>query len=419
MFERMLDVPYHVQNTDVALAPPRALFYKNLLIPTINLNGISEEEKKALKTLDFDLFPYKESENEDILFTLLMTMFYELNLPQAFKIPDKTLYRFLKTICFRYRSVPFHNFFHAFNVTQTLYFFLVTCQAARMFSPLDQLSMLIGTLCHDIDHPGLNNDFQKKAQTRIAQLHQKSSLENHHFLQAICILSKPECNILCNMTPEEVEKVWTNVRHLIMATDLAVHGIVLKNLGAKAKQLNKIFKQALANPNFKPNLTEEETILLMCTLIKCADISNEIRKPELAWKWAKLVLQEFFSQAAKEKSMNLKVTPWMDAQKIIIAKEQMNFIQNLCLPLYTQAAVVFPGIQTCCQQLITNRGYWNERLLSYYTDAETKKKLGLDKSIWERNQAKAEGKSFLTSLAARSSNVVSSKKGTTTASGKK
>jgi hypothetical protein len=62
-----------------------------------------------------------------------------------------------------------------------------------------------------------------------------------------------------------------------MATDLAVHGIVLKNLAAKAKNLNRIFKQVLSNPSFRPNLTEEETILLMCTLIKCSDISNEVR----------------------------------------------------------------------------------------------------------------------------------------------
>jgi hypothetical protein len=93
MFERMLDVPYHVANVDVALAPPRALFYRMLLSPTINLNVLSMEEKRALMTLDFDLFPYKDMENEDILFVLLMTMFYELQLPQTFKISDKTLYR--------------------------------------------------------------------------------------------------------------------------------------------------------------------------------------------------------------------------------------------------------------------------------------------------------------------------------------
>eukprot|EP01102_Stenamoeba_stenopodia_P007293 TRINITY_DN203_c0_g3_i1.p1 TRINITY_DN203_c0_g3~~TRINITY_DN203_c0_g3_i1.p1 ORF type:complete len:419 (-),score=63.67 TRINITY_DN203_c0_g3_i1:58-1314(-) len=418
MFERMLDVPYNVQNVDVALAPPRQLIYKSLLVANLNLNGISEAEKKALATLEFDLFPYKEADNEDVLFALLMVMFYELKLPEIFKIAEKTLYRFLRTICFRYRSVPFHNFFHAFNVTQTLYFFLITCNAAKLFTPIEHLCMIIGTLCHDIDHPGLNNDFQKKAQTRISQLHQKSALENHHFLQAICILSKRECNILSNLSSDDQERVWTMVRHLIMATDLAVHGIVLKNLSAKAKTYNKLFKAVLANPIFKPNLSEEDTILLMCTLIKCSDISNEIRKPELAWKWAKLVLQEFFAQAAKEKSMNLKVTPWMDASKIIVAKEQMNFISNLCLPLYTQAAIVFPAIQQCCQQLNSNKGYWNDRLNSYYSDGETKKKLQ-EKSIWERNQAKAEGKSFLTFLAARSSNVASKKPPTAPTPGKK
>jgi len=100
MFERMLDVPYNVQNVDVALAPPRQLIYKSLLVTNLNLNGISDAEKRALATLDFDLFPYKEAENEDVLFALLMVMFYELRLPETFKIAEKTLYRFYFCFCF-------------------------------------------------------------------------------------------------------------------------------------------------------------------------------------------------------------------------------------------------------------------------------------------------------------------------------
>lgn len=33
--------------------------------------------------------------------------------------------------------------------------------------------------------------------------------------------------------------------------------------------------------------------------------------------------------------MGLPITAFMDRNKIIIAREQMNFIERLCLPLYT------------------------------------------------------------------------------------
>jgi hypothetical protein len=49
----------------------------------------------------------------------------------------------------------------------------------------------------------------------------------------------------------------------------------------------------------------------------------------MAQKWALRVLQEFFSQAQKEKTLSLPVTPFMDQNKIIIAKEQINFIKGI------------------------------------------------------------------------------------------
>lgn len=78
---------------------------------------------------------------------MIMQMFAKLDIISAFNIPEKTLYRsikllvfghfltfdrFLITLVYRYRVVPFHNFFHAFNVTQTLYVFLTTCGAGKV-----------------------------------------------------------------------------------------------------------------------------------------------------------------------------------------------------------------------------------------------------------------------------------------------
>lgn len=105
--------------------------------------------------------------------------------------------------------------------------------------------MMISALTHDCDHPGLNNSFQHKAGTRVctlnrvyrslqapAMLHQKSTLENHHLIQCMQILSLPECNILQNLDSNEKEALKLYIRHLILATDLSLHGSsALTNLG--------------------------------------------------------------------------------------------------------------------------------------------------------------------------------------------
>lgn len=56
--------------------------------------------------------------------------------------------------------------------------------------------------------------------------------------------------------------------------------------------------------------------------------------PDISNKWATRINREFFAQCDLEKELNLKVSAWMDYKKIILAKEQMNFIGGLCMPLY-------------------------------------------------------------------------------------
>lgn len=59
-----------------------------------------------------------------------------------------------------------------------------------------------------------------------ALLHQKSTLENHHLIQCMQILSLPECNILLNLDVSEKEALKVYIRHLILATDLSLHGML-------------------------------------------------------------------------------------------------------------------------------------------------------------------------------------------------
>jgi high affinity cGMP-specific 3',5'-cyclic phosphodiesterase 9 len=51
----------------------------------------------------------------------------------------------------------------------------------------------------------------------------------------------------------------------------------------------------LADSNEKPKTDEEKRLLMMC-LVKCADISNEIRPTIIAKGWAERVMTEFYAQ---------------------------------------------------------------------------------------------------------------------------
>jgi len=60
-----------------------------------------------------------------------VAMFLQLGLVKKFNIEKETLYRFLITVRRNYRDVPYHNWRHAFNVSQVMFAILMVSQLGR------------------------------------------------------------------------------------------------------------------------------------------------------------------------------------------------------------------------------------------------------------------------------------------------
>lgn len=71
-----------------------------------------------------------------------------------------------------YRGNPFHNFLHAFSVTQMMFFFLAGANVRSRIQEMDAVLLMVAALCHDLDHPGLNNVFQIKSKSNLAFIYQ-------------------------------------------------------------------------------------------------------------------------------------------------------------------------------------------------------------------------------------------------------
>jgi hypothetical protein len=101
---------------------------------------------------------------------------------------------------------------------------------------------LVGSLCHDIAHPGLTNTFEiasgshraltynglscslvDEVLTRLAVMHSidQSVLENHHAYTMFSILIQPECNIFAHMKREQRQELRTIMIKAILATDMS------------------------------------------------------------------------------------------------------------------------------------------------------------------------------------------------------
>lgn len=75
-------------------------------------------------------------------------------------IPPKTFITFMATLEDHYvKDNPFHNSLHAADVAQSTNVLLNTPALEGVFTPLEVGGALFAACIHDVDHPGLTNQF--------------------------------------------------------------------------------------------------------------------------------------------------------------------------------------------------------------------------------------------------------------------
>ncbi|EHB03607.1 High affinity cGMP-specific 3',5'-cyclic phosphodiesterase 9A [Heterocephalus glaber] len=280
-----------------------------------------------------------------------------------------------------YRNNPFHNFRHCFCVAQMMYSMVWLCNLQvgpagsahlgwqhlshrepglvlaalptlpltirlpseelkprlcpliqEKFSQMDILILMTAAVCHDLDHPGYNNTYQINARTELAvRYNDISPLENHHCAVAFQILARPECNIFANVPPEGFKQIRQGMITLILATDMARHAEIMDS-----------FKEKMENFDYS---NDEHMTLLKMILIKCCDISNEVRPMEVAEPWVDCLLEEYFMQSDREKSEGLPVAPFMDRDKVTKATAQIGFIKFVLIPMFETVTKLFPMVE--------------------------------------------------------------------------
>ncbi|KAL8624536.1 High affinity cAMP-specific and IBMX-insensitive 3',5'-cyclic phosphodiesterase 9A [Nucella lapillus] len=290
---------------------------------------LSQETVDYLKQPTFDIWHWEPNE----MLSLLEHMYHELNLVQEFNINPITLKRWLLCVQETYRNNPFHNFRHCFCVSQMMYGMIQLCRLWEKMSKEDLGILLTAAVCHDLDHPGYNNTYQINARTDLAiRYNDISPLENHHCAVAFQILSNPETNIFSNIDKDTFKRIRAGMTMLILATDMARHAEIMDS-----------FKDKLVTGFDLSNKEHMDTLKMV--LIKCCDISNEVRPMEVSEPWVDCLLEEYFNQSDREKMEGLPVAPFMDRDKVTKPTAQIGFIKFVLIPMFETVAKVYPQIE--------------------------------------------------------------------------
>ncbi|KAM6447416.1 high affinity cGMP-specific 3',5'-cyclic phosphodiesterase 9A isoform 3-T3 [Liasis olivaceus] len=327
-----------------------------------------DENKKLIPRRDVASYPK--------MLSCLEHMYHDLGLVKDFNINPITLKRWLLCIHDNYRNNPFHNFRHCFCVTQMMYSMISLCNLQAKISQMDILMLMTASVCHDLDHPGYNNTYQINARTELAvRYNDISPLENHHCAVAFQILAQPECNIFSSVDKEQFKRIRQGIITLILATDMARHAEILDSFKEildkfdysneehvtqrahcfKLIILDLVLISLLTFHNKVEEALADKTKISHCKLlcccqlkmilIKCCDISNEVRPMEVAEPWVDCLLEEYFMQSDREKSEGLPVAPFMDRDKVTKPTAQIGFLKFVLIPMFETVTKLFPEVE--------------------------------------------------------------------------
>ncbi|KAI0739159.1 HD-domain/PDEase-like protein [Daedaleopsis nitida] len=334
--------------------------------------GTRERLIHSLSSWHFE--PHKLPEEEIIACSyILFEALYRIEyMCETVSVPLSSLAAFLQHLRHLYRQGnSYHNFQHALDVFQAVYFFLYSAGAVPPVTILledgrtwrrekdecdplvscltleDLFALYIAAVGHDVGHPGLTNAFMRNAKTPLSVVYDdKSVLEQMHYSLIMQIMRHNHLGFLLDRA-----SFGASFRKLllgtVLATDMGVHFDFMAE-----------FRRLLEGAEF-PEL--KRRILVCQALIKCADISNPSRPYLVSQHWAAALESEWSSQLLLEKHLQLPPSVKPSDSRIGEANCQIWFNKTFVRPLFELVAQGVPSMECFANQTRENLASWQTR----------------------------------------------------------
>ncbi|KAH7647833.1 hypothetical protein FG379_000459 [Cryptosporidium bovis] len=240
---------------------------------------------------------------------------------------------------------PFHNFHHVVSVSITLNQWLDKPSVKKYVNSLEAYCLVISSLGHDLDHPGLNNDLMKEIQNMYKNTQSShddlykmlcevstistldiyngiSLLENHHTSLLFSILNNESCNVFPPFWSIYFEDLKKMVVNAILFTDMEYHKYIRNYLDN--------FIKYLENNKEDEHIYEVKKKFYLSSLLHSADISNPLMDGEIYLKWSNLIFQELRNQIRIKEMLNISEQEDSNFEDNDV-KQQVYFIKYICI----------------------------------------------------------------------------------------
>lgn len=332
--------------TDVKNSEIKEVYGNVELILPNKINNLYEKNVKNFNNIDdkdFNIFEFEKKVGEEN--TLLLISKYIFNHFKFGEIINQSKFdNWCQKIAKGYnRSNFYHHDLHAADITHTSYIYFrygLIHEIAKLDNDMI-CAVIMSCICHDYKHPGVNNNFLIDTDNIIAlNYNDISVLESMHVSEAFKLMhSNSNYNVFEDMDKERYKKMRKYMIMCVLATDMTKHNLSIN------------FLKTLISENNKPEDNNKQDY--MDLVIHTSDISNPTKIFDIYYNWAKLVVEEFYSQGDKEKKLGLKCS--CDRTKVTIYKNQLGFIDYIELPFFSLVVKAFPKLDFLLDNLNNNK----------------------------------------------------------------
>ena len=323
---------------------------------------MNDELNSLLQTRNqwgMNVFRLSDLTNNRPLTVLGYHIFKSRGLLQLLDIKENVFINYFTALEGSYKKdVPYHNNCHATDVMHSVHVLLNSKALQNVFSPLEIVTALFSAAIHDVDHPGLTNQYLINTNSDLALLYNDISvLENHHVSTAFKLLRQDECNVFEHINQEDWHKLRKLTIDIVLATDMSKHMTLLANMKTMIESHVVDITDSggnlhLDNYNYK--------CLILQNMVHCADLGNPTKPLELYRRWTNQVFAEFFLQGDKEREKGLRISPNCDRNKVSINESQIGFFDFIVRPVWeTLADLVHSDVQEMLDKIDENRT-WHE-----------------------------------------------------------
>nr|XP_020636712.1 cAMP-specific 3',5'-cyclic phosphodiesterase 4C isoform X3 [Pogona vitticeps] len=317
------------------------------------------KELEDVNCWGLNVFKIAEYSGHRPLTVILHSIFQERDLLKTFHIPVDVFITFMMTLEDHYHAdVAYHNNIHAADVAQSAHVLLSMPALEAVFTDLEILAAIFAAAIHDVDHPGVSNQFLINTNSELALMYNDASvLENHHLAVGFKLLQEENCNIFRNLSKKQRQMLRKMVIDMVLATDMSKHMNLLADLKTMVETKKVTSLGVLLLDNYS------DRIQVLQNIVHCADLSNPTKPLELYRQWTDRIMVEFFHQGDCEREKGMEISPMCDKHRASVEKSQVGFIDYIAHPLWeTWADLVHPDAQEILDTLEDNREWYQSMM---------------------------------------------------------